>query len=275
MREKKGGIYQIRNLVNNKRYIGQTVNLYARKYGHSSLLKNNKHTNIHLQNSYNRYGKENFIFEILEECIDFSKEELTEREQFYVDQYKDSNLLYNICLECVDSKKGVVCRKETKEKMSKPCPQTSGENHWNYGKKGEDNSHTIKKDVVLKIIKLLDERKYTADIAKEIGVSTATVLKTKSGGYDKIYNLPEKHYDDGIKKYPMFGKHHKEESKRKMSESMKGKKNHMTIKEDIVREALRLMDEGMSPSNVSKQVAMSEKTVYRAKNGFYNDIYDL
>lgn len=66
-------IYQIRNLINNKIYIGSTIRpLYKRKYEHFSELKASEHCNTYLQNSFNKYGKENFILEVLEE-IHFPK----------------------------------------------------------------------------------------------------------------------------------------------------------------------------------------------------------
>ena len=74
-------IYQIRNLINGKVYVGQTVNESRRKANHLFLLRMNKHHSIKLQNAYNKYGEKNFIFEILEEC---SKEELNDRELYYI-----------------------------------------------------------------------------------------------------------------------------------------------------------------------------------------------
>jgi len=85
------GIYKITNLINNKLYIGSSNNIEKRKIAHFSLLKRNKHHSIYLQNSYNKYGKNAFKFEIIELC---SKEDLFLKEQFYVDFYISYKPLY-------------------------------------------------------------------------------------------------------------------------------------------------------------------------------------
>ena len=63
---KKCGIYIITNLQNGKRYIGSSKNLYERLYKHFYDLENNKHSNTYLQNSWDKYGGESFIYGILE-----------------------------------------------------------------------------------------------------------------------------------------------------------------------------------------------------------------
>lgn len=67
-------IYEIKNITNNKKYIGVTKNLRKRKNTHFSLLRNNKHHNIHLQNAYNKYGIKNFVFSVISERIDSSED---------------------------------------------------------------------------------------------------------------------------------------------------------------------------------------------------------
>ena len=80
----KSGIYQIRNLVNNKIYVGSASDFYERKSQHFSLLKYGKH-NQKLQNSYNKYGKDNFVFEVIEFVED--KNKLLEYEQYWIDKF--------------------------------------------------------------------------------------------------------------------------------------------------------------------------------------------
>lgn len=91
----KSGIYKIINTSNNKFYIGSTVSFNRRKSEHFRHLRLNKHINGHLQNSYNKYGKEFFEFIIVEYC---ENSLLMEREQFYLDTLKPN---YNLTTSVV------------------------------------------------------------------------------------------------------------------------------------------------------------------------------
>lgn len=62
----KSGVYIITNLINNKHYVGKATRLKARLLSHKNDLINNRHTNSHLQNSFNEYGLDNFSFEPLD-----------------------------------------------------------------------------------------------------------------------------------------------------------------------------------------------------------------
>jgi len=84
MSGKKCGIYCIKNLVNEKMYIGQSIYIQKRWRTHKSALRGNKHHNSELQDDWNKYGEENFIFEILTEC---TKEALDILEVEYIHEY--------------------------------------------------------------------------------------------------------------------------------------------------------------------------------------------
>ena len=60
MRKIITGIYMIKNTINNKKYIGSSVNIAHRKCTHFRELCSGIHSNEHLQSAFNKYGKENF-----------------------------------------------------------------------------------------------------------------------------------------------------------------------------------------------------------------------
>lgn len=76
------GVYQIRNVINGKIYLGSTSRRFSqRKAEHFKNLRKGLHKNRHLQNAWNKYGSKNFVFEIIEVC---DKEKCVEREQHYL-----------------------------------------------------------------------------------------------------------------------------------------------------------------------------------------------
>lgn len=84
------GVYKIYNKINNKIYIGSSKNIERRIYTHFWHLKNGDHVNCHLQYAYNKYGEDNFGWEIVCSC---SESEQFEKEQFYIDSLSPE---YNI-----------------------------------------------------------------------------------------------------------------------------------------------------------------------------------
>lgn len=108
------GIYCIRNIITNRRYIGQADDIKNRFMRHRSELKHNRHFNRHLQSSYNKYGADVFEYTVVEYC---PISELDDREKFWIDYYNstDQNYGYNI------SEGGLGCRgyKHTEEEISK------------------------------------------------------------------------------------------------------------------------------------------------------------
>ncbi len=108
------GVYQIKNLITNKYYIGSSIlSLKRRGAIHKcKLIKGNHHSNK-LQNSFNKYGINNFDFEIIEKC---NKENCIEREQYYIDLYDSYNNGYN-CLPFAKDNGGRIVTQETRDKI--------------------------------------------------------------------------------------------------------------------------------------------------------------
>lgn len=113
----KSGIYKIINLTNNKVYIGSAIDISHRFACHKYDLKNNRHHSNHLQKAYNKYGLENFKFEILFYC---DEKLLISNEQNQIDLYKSylREFGYNINPKAENSL-GIKHTKESKLNMSK------------------------------------------------------------------------------------------------------------------------------------------------------------
>jgi predicted GIY-YIG superfamily endonuclease len=89
MINKISGIYIIKNTLNNKVYIGSSVDINNRWNCHKRELCKNKHHNKYLQFAWNKNGKDVFEFKLLE--IVLVKEDLIKREQYWMDIYDSYN----------------------------------------------------------------------------------------------------------------------------------------------------------------------------------------
>jgi len=93
---KVSGIYKIINKINGKYYIGSTKNFHKRRSNHIYHLNKNNHKNNYLQNSWNKHGKNNFNFLIIEQTTANFKT-LKDTEQKYLDMAKtERSKCYNI-----------------------------------------------------------------------------------------------------------------------------------------------------------------------------------
>lgn len=86
----ESGIYQIRNTVNAKRYIGSACSIGQRWNEHRSALERGKHVNRHLQFAWIRHGRSSFAFEVMLVC---RADELIRQEQSAFDRFKPE---YNV-----------------------------------------------------------------------------------------------------------------------------------------------------------------------------------
>ena len=68
-RVKPAGIYQVKNIKNGKVLLGSSLNLEGPLNRHKFMLKIGSHTNKALQNDWNEFGPDAFVFEILEEIL--------------------------------------------------------------------------------------------------------------------------------------------------------------------------------------------------------------
>ena len=87
-------IYKITNIKTNKVYIGQTIQKYQIRFAqHRYRLKSKKHDNPKLQHSVNKWGIDNFKFDVIAEC---DLDERFELEKYYIQKYNSISNGYNI-----------------------------------------------------------------------------------------------------------------------------------------------------------------------------------
>jgi group I intron endonuclease len=120
------GIYKITS-PSGKVYIGQSFDIKRRFTSYKTLNKSKRQAKLY--NSFVKYGVDNHIFEIIEEClVDF----LNERERYWQEQYNvlESIKGLNLCLTSTKDKKHLHSE-ETRTKISE---SNKGEKCFWYGK---------------------------------------------------------------------------------------------------------------------------------------------
>jgi group I intron endonuclease len=149
-------IYKVTNLINGKIYIGQQLNPKRKSYMGSGIL---------IKNAINKYGRKNFIKEIIEYCT--TKESMNEKEKYWINKLNSNNLNigYNIdkgggrtleedyVIKMSQKLKGRKISEEAKINISKNHADVSGENNPMWGKTHTDES----KDKIIKAIKKWNE----------------------------------------------------------------------------------------------------------------------
>jgi group I intron endonuclease len=86
-------IYTIKNLINGKIYVGQTIqsNAKMRWYSHQADARNSKKT--HLYDSMRKYGVENFLWEVIDRANNI--EQLNNLEGKWLEHYRSIGEVYN------------------------------------------------------------------------------------------------------------------------------------------------------------------------------------
>lgn len=64
---KSAGVFQVKNTVNGKILLGSSLNLHGPLNAHRFMLKMGSHSNKLLQQEWNTYGSDAFVFEVLAE----------------------------------------------------------------------------------------------------------------------------------------------------------------------------------------------------------------
>lgn len=193
------GIYRIKNLKNKKCYYGSSKNIEKRWRTHLNNLKNGKHHNIHLQRSWDKYGEDNFVFELVEEC---NETILLELEQ----KYLDLNPEFNIGIK--SSGGDNLTKNPNKEDIVRKMTQSVRKRYELMSEDERKEKHSQPMD------KNPNWKGGTSFKYCECGVKISPTNNS-------CINCRDKSGD----KNPFFGKQHTEETKRKLSEFRKGTYN--------------------------------------------------
>lgn len=123
MREKVKmcGLYEVINSFTGTRYVGSSSDIISRFHGHRSALRLGKHKNGRLQNAWNKYGKEAFVFEVI--CLTSESDKIPVEQRLLDGAFGSGEDLYNIS-PVADG--GLTGRKHTEESKQKISEKATG-----------------------------------------------------------------------------------------------------------------------------------------------------
>lgn len=159
-----GYVYFICNTIDDRIYVGSTVQMRERRNSHINCLHRNKHPNKYLQNFVSKYGFDSIYFEVVYEGIDYIKVE-----QMYID---DTNLnLFNLSKEATFPT-GNWNKKHTKESKQKLSESMRG---------SKCHNSKLTEEKVVQIKNLLKQGLTQIAIAKMFGVADNTICEINRG----------------------------------------------------------------------------------------------
>ena len=91
-RDRSAGVYVITHIPSGKLYVGSSVGMWSRRLKHLLDLKHQRHHSKHLQRCWDKYGSDQFSFEVLEDVLDAPT--LIAREQVWIDLLEPA---FNTC----------------------------------------------------------------------------------------------------------------------------------------------------------------------------------
>ena len=135
-------IYMILNKLNNKCYIGSSVNMDQRIKRHFSELRKNRHYNGKLQCAFNKYEESSFVVSKIDECFESERASV---ESMWIDKMQAASHGYNIAVEAMSvrgtkqsdqhvanrmaSRRGYKHSLETRDKLSVAASRRGGADH--------------------------------------------------------------------------------------------------------------------------------------------------
>lgn len=202
-------IYKITNLLNNKLYIGKTTKTIKQRFKkHIMDAFSQKHPrNTKICNALRKYGVENFKIE--EVCKCETKEELNEREIYYIKYYNTIDDGYNISKGGDGGWTSYHTNKAQKELMK-----------WRKGKTYEEIYGKDKAEKIKKLISDGEKGKFVSDDTKE--KIRKNSIQWWKDNYEKGCETNKQIAKKGCEHH-MYGHTHTLEARKKISLSKKNK----------------------------------------------------
>lgn len=244
------GIYKITCVANGKVYIGQAIDLDRRRRNHLSKLRTKHHSNEHLQRAFDKYGENNFKFEIIELC---AEEELTKREDFYISHFNSMDDHHGFNQR--EAGKGGRLSERVKKKMSE---SRRGANNPRYGIKHTEETRKRISESLKKV-------------SYKLKISPENRKKMREGQRNKPWKMPEelRKYHSEIRKgkpSPNKGKKYSYEIRIKMSEARKGMlygedNGRCKITEETAKKIIDLLLQGVKRKEIADTLGINICTI--------------
>lgn len=236
------GIYHIYNCENGKRYIGSSKNVSKRIKSHKRELAFSRHRNKHLQNAYNKYGKDNFNFELIENV---GVDSLLDKEKSYLEAYLSANLwdfLYNIAKDVYANMRGFSFPEETLEEMSE---MRQGD--------GCSNVNKVSREEYVEILGrfFVEDSLSQEELSEEYGISVS-----------QVYRLVKGECWNNVNFVPIMGVHYDSCIKKASNNDVK-----LTVKEVVEIRGRYYLEDGLTQGELADVCEISRACVTQVVNG--------
>lgn len=237
----KAVIYKIINITNAKFYVGSTVRWDSRLRTHRRKLRAGNHHCVPLQNAWNKYGEDAFVFRVFVVADD--AEELQEIEQQFLDEHHGTSMCYNLARHTDSSSRGVPCSASRRQNISEGLKRYYAENPGSHPRLNKPHTEETKEKM----------RKNRAGIP----VSAETKEKLRQANIGKTASDETKAKLSAMRKGKERTKEHAEKYNKAVLEVTSGKvfPSLKAVKEEY----------GMSPGSLAKALR-NDKPIARGKN---------